>query len=130
MGWKAGKDCGLKLKDGSLFIKPTGKTPNVNVTWPKPITGGELKFRFRVRSTAKGIINLRWAEKGVKPLYFKDRWVRSGALQSEWQVLEIPFTAKNPITGFRFDPPGGGGETEIGKMEILRGKEVLLSWDF
>ncbi len=130
MGWKAGKDCGLKLKDGSLFIKPTGKAPNVNVSWPKPIMGGKLKFRIRVRSTAKGIINLRWAEKGVKPLYFKDRWVRSAALQSEWQVLEIPFTAKNPITGFRFDPPGGGGETEIGKMEILRGKEALLSWEF
>lgn len=130
LGWKAGKNCGLTLKDGSLIITSTGKTPNVNVTWPKAIAGGELKFRLRVRSTAKGIVNLRWSEKGVKPLYFKDRWVRSEGLKEEWQVLEIPFTAKKPMTGFRLDPPGSGGKTEIGKMEILRGNDVLLSWDF
>ncbi|MDF1811925.1 MAG: sulfatase [Verrucomicrobiales bacterium] len=126
------KGCSLKIREGNLVVKVTENNPKLNLTLKKAADPGDLILRVQLKAPSPGSIDLRWAEKGVKPTYFKDRRVVSNPFRkAEATDLEIPFTAKNPVTSFRLDFPGvKSGTISIDEISLLRAGETEHKWTF
>lgn len=132
IGWKAVKDGALSLEEpGVLQLTAEAENAHVNVTPKTAIPAGELLLRIQMKSDAPGRIDLRWAEKGVKPLYFKDRLVHSDPFPAGKEIVsEIPFSAGAPVSSLRIDFRRPPGEVEIRQVEIRKGDDVVATWDF
>tara|TARA_B110000908_G_scaffold151652_1_gene186581 strand:+ start:2830 stop:4728 length:1899 start_codon:yes stop_codon:yes gene_type:complete len=132
-GWNAHKGCTLSV-DGE-HVKVTAEVANakfnIRLTPHPPVESGKMVMRLRIKSDHPGKIHLRWEEKGVKPVYFRDRLVRTdGYPKDQWQTVDIPLTAKNPVASFRIDLMQPPGTILIEKVELLRDKKALRTWKF
>jgi arylsulfatase A-like enzyme len=131
IGWQAAKDCSLTRKKDRLEITTSAANAKVNVVVKPPVEAGDLVLRIQLKSDQAGKIDLRWAEQGVKPLYFKDRLKRSGGyVAGESQIVDIPFSANQAVTSMRIDFMQPAGTVEVDRVEILRAGKSVKEWDF
>ena len=131
MGWQAVKDCSLARKDNRLEITTSAAAAKVNVSLQPPLAAGQLVLKMDITSDQAGKIDLRWAEQGVRPMYFRDRLTRSGAYDAgKRTMLEIPFSAKKGVTSMRIDFMQAPGTIELNTVEILHAGKRLKRWDF
>lgn len=131
-GWSAAQGAQLTKKDSHLNVQCVEDNSKVNLAVREPVEGGQLTLRVRMNShDHPSAIHLRWAEKGVKPLYFRDRLVVTKPIPAgEWTTLDIPFAAKKPVTSFRIDFMRPPGRVEIESVELLRGEKIERTWRF
>lgn len=130
-GWRAQKSCALSVVGEHVKVTAREAKANFNIHLSPPVGSGKLMMRVRMKSNRPGKIHLRWEEKGVKPVYFSDRLVRTdGYLAEQWKTIDIPFTAKNPVASFRVDFMQPPGTILIDKVELLRDKTALRTWKF
>lgn len=103
----------------------------LNLT-PKPEVGaGDLTFQIKLKSPSPGRIDLRWGEKGVKPLYFKTRLESSkGYVAGEWVTVEVPFSAEKAVTQLRVDFMQEAKRVEIDSIQLRVGSEVVWEAGF
>ncbi len=138
MGWSPANGASLELADGHLVVHATEKDAKINLAVRPPADPGDLVLRLRVKPNGHpSPIHLRWAEQGVKPLYFRDRLAITKPVPADVATtIEIPFTAKKSVTSFRIDfifaiefmrPPG---RIELESVELLRAGEVEREWRF
>ena len=131
IGWRAVKDGRFADREDHLELNCLATNAHVNVGLKEPVAKGALVLRVRLESDRPGRIDLRWAEKGVKPLYFKDRLVRSEPFPADRPVtVEIPFEAAGAVTSFRVDLLRPPGKVKIRDLEIRRGEASEVAWDF
>ena len=131
IGWQSAKDCSLALKNDRLEVTTSAANAKVNVAVKPAVEAGDLVLRIHLKSDQAGKIDLRWAEQGVKPLYFEDRLKRSvGYVAGESQTIEIPFTAKTAVTSMRIDFMQPAGKVEVDSVEILRAGKPEKQWGF
>ena len=92
---------------------------------------GSLSLSVHFISTASGRIDLRWAEEGVKPEYYRSRLTRSDHYpESEETMVELPFEAGATVTSFRIDFMQPAGTIRVEKIEIKRNGTVEKAWVF
>ena len=130
-GWRATKGCALALRDGILEVTATEPNAHVTLALKDPAATGALALRLTFKSATPGRIDLRWSEEAVTPQFFRERLVRSGGYRGgEWQPVEMPFTAKKPVTSFRIDFMAPPGVIALREVELLRDGTVERRWDF
>ncbi|MDF1862525.1 MAG: sulfatase, partial [Verrucomicrobiales bacterium] len=128
-GLKPTKDCSLAIDNDELLVKATEKNSHITLTLKQPLAPGDLKLRLHLRAPHPGNIALRWSEKGVKPLFFKDRLEHSKPFEGgKWETITIPFSAAQAVTSFRIDFMTPAGEIRVGKMEVIREGKVTGLW--
>lgn len=128
LDWHELKNCELSREKEFLRVKCTGPDPHFHVKFEEPLPAGEYLMKARYRKTTKGVVEIRWAEKGVKPTYHRDRMTKTND-EEDFAVFRIE--AKNPITSFRIDPGAGVGEFEISSWRISNWeRETVRNWDF
>ncbi|MDF2377935.1 MAG: sulfatase [Verrucomicrobiales bacterium] len=123
----------LAVDDTSGIATLAGEGPNLklNLTLKPEVAPGDLTFTIKFRSPAEGRIDLRWAEKGVKPLYFNTRLKHSKRYAADaWIELRIPFAAEKAVTQMRVDFMQPGGIVEIDTMQVTAGSEVMWKAGF
>lgn len=123
----------LAVDDTSGIATLAGEGPNLklNLTLKPEVAPGDLTFTIKFRSPAEGRIDLRWAEKGVKPLYFNTRLKHSKRYAADaWIELRIPFAAEKAVTQMRVDFMQPGGSVEIDTMQVTAGSEVMWKAGF
>lgn len=123
----------LAVDDTSGIATLAGEGPNLklNLTLKPEVAPGDLTFTIKFRSPAEGRIDLRWAEKGVKPLYFNTRLEHSKRYAADaWIELRIPFAAEKAVTQMRVDFMQPGGSVEIDTMQVTAGSEVMWKAGF
>ena len=123
----------IAVDDTSGIATLAGEGPNLklNLTLKPEVAPGDLTFTIKFRSPAEGRIDLRWAEKGVKPLYFNTRLEHSKRYAADaWIELRIPFAAEKAVTQMRVDFMQPGGSVEIDTMQVTAGIEVMWKAGF
>ncbi|MEM1441059.1 MAG: sulfatase [Verrucomicrobiota bacterium] len=121
----------LRIEDGLgkfSFPEANGK---FEVFLKKPPAVGPLLLSLKIRSTLPGKVALRWAEEGVKPLYFKDRLAHSkGYTAGTWETVEIPIVAKKPVVRLRIDFLQPASTIDIEALSLLRGETKIFEATF
>jgi len=130
-GWKAQKGCTLSVDGEHVKVTAGEANAKFSIRLSPPVGPGKMMMRLRIKSDNPGQIHLRWEEKGVKPVYFSDRLVRTDSYpKDQWQSVDIPFTAKNPVASFRVDFMQAPGTILIEEVKLLRDKTALRTWKF
>lgn len=125
-GIVAGKHALLSIQGSRLLLELEGENPQVNLQFPSSIPPGELKLTIMGTSTDQGRLDLRWAEKGVKPLYFRDRLKSSQAYPAnEAFAIDVPFTPGKPVPSVRIDFRQKKGSVRIDQILVSRGGKAV-----
>ncbi len=132
LGIRPLKSASLSVKDGiATFVseEPNGKIDIALKSNPAP---GEFTLRIKFRTAAPGHIDLRWAEEGVKPIYFSDRLQRSKKYPAHenWQAIEIPFATAKALTNMRIDFMQAAGAVEIDEIAVMHDGETVWEQGF
>ena len=129
LGLVPGKNAVLSIEDGKLVVEATDTQANFELeTSADP---GSLSLSVHFTSTARGRIDLRWAEQDVKPEYFKSRLTRSDNYpESQDAMVELPFEAGATVTSFRIDFMQPAGTIQIEKIELKRNGAAEKTWLF
>lgn len=129
LGLVPGKNAVLSIEDDKLVVEATDT--QVNFELETSANPGSLSLCVYFTSTAKGRIDLRWAEQGVKPEYYRSRLTRSDHYEeSEETMVELPFEADAAVTSFRIDFMQPAGTIRVDKIEIRRNGAVEKTWAF
>jgi arylsulfatase A-like enzyme len=129
LGFTPGKNALLSLENNQLIVEALDTKVNFELkTTTEP---GELSLAVHFTSTVPGRIDLRWAEEGIAPVYFKNRLVRSRNYpKSKKSTAILPFTAGTTVTSFRIDFMQPAGTIQVEKIELQRHGTTEQSWTF
>ncbi|MDF1826450.1 MAG: sulfatase [Verrucomicrobiales bacterium] len=131
LGLKPLKNASLSAKEGIATFVSGKANGMIELTLKPNPSPGELKLHLKFHPSAPGRIDLRWAEKGIKPRYYRDRLERSGQYPAnQWQTLEIPFTPSNAINHLRVDFIQPAGEVKIDEIQVINDGEVVWEQGF
>lgn len=131
-GWQSGGTCLVALKDGSLIVTSSGGDPHLSFKLPTEVTQEELILKLTMSSDSKGSGNIFWQEKGVIPVFFRDR-SRSFEVQHDGQPHDysISWSAKNPVVAVRIDPSTAPGKITISRIQLVDGDgNEVYRWKF
>ncbi|MEC7409375.1 MAG: sulfatase [Planctomycetota bacterium] len=131
-GWQSGGTCLVALKDGSLIVTSSGGDPHLSFKLPIEVTQEELILKLTMSSDSKGSGNIFWQEKGVIPVFFRDR-SRSFEVQHDGQPHDysISWSAKNPVVAVRIDPSTAPGKITISRIQLVDGDgNEVYRWKF
>ena len=131
-GWQSGGTCLVALKDGSLIVTSSGGDPHLSFKLPTEVTQEELILKLTMSSDSKGSGNIFWQEKGVIPVFFRDR-SRSFEVQHDGQPHDysISWSAKNPVVAVRIDPSTAPGKITISQIRLVDGDgNEVYRWKF
>lgn len=131
-GWQPGGTCKLALKNASLILTSSGGDPHISFKLPTELKPRELVLEVTMASNSKGSAQFFWQEKGVTPMFFRDR-SRVFNVQHDGKLHQysVSLSAKAPVIGVRFDPSNARGEISISAMRLTdsEGHEVYR-WKF
>ncbi|MEM6915792.1 MAG: sulfatase [Verrucomicrobiota bacterium] len=98
------QDAVLQIEEGQLQFSSPGANGKIEIKLKNPPSAGAYTLSLTLRSQVSGKVALRWGEKGVKPIYFKERLVYSRKYEAGVsETIEIPFVADNPVLQLRID---------------------------
>ena len=123
-GWQPHPGTKLSITDGQLVIEHTKQDARLTFEASPPAEAGDLVFHIRVRPKVHpALIQLRWAEQGVQPRFFRDRLVTTGTMTADvWTEVEIPIPAKQAVTALRIDCIQPAGRVDMEAVELLRAR--------
>lgn len=128
-GLRPTRGCTLALEGEQLVVTAGAENSHVTLALKQALEPGDLRFRLRLRAEHPGRIALRWSEKGVKPLFFKDRLQYSGPFEAgDRETVLIPFSANHPVTSFRIDFMAPAGKFRIDRIELVRDEVATDLW--
>ena len=131
-GWQPGGTCKLALKDSSIIVTSSGGDPHLSFKLPIELTQQELVLKMTMASDSRGSGQIFWQEKGVTPVFFRDR-SRGFEIQHDGQPHEysISWSAKHPVVAVRIDPSKAAGEITIFGIRLIDGDgNEVYRWKF
>ena len=131
-GWQSGGTCKLTLQNESLIVISSGGDPHISFKLPTEVTQKELILKITMVSNSKGQGQIFWQEKGVTPMFFRDRsCVFNVQHDGKPHQYSVPLPAKNPVVGLRLDPSKAQGEISISQMQLIDSEgHELYRWKF
>lgn len=118
LGIRAGKGMKLDAAGGNLIASVEENNAQINLQLKEPSRQGEHTLVFDLFAEKPGRIALRWAEKGKKPLYFRDRLVLSSPYKVGASTIAIPFASENSVISFRADFQQQPGTVRISNIHF------------
>jgi hypothetical protein len=113
------RNCRLSEEDGKILLTATGENPHFTIRFKKPVEKGDLELVAEFTATEAGRIDFRWAEQGVKPLFYKDRLERSSKYKANQKTrIVIPFSAAHSGPSARVDFMQKSGSVRIEGITI------------
>ena len=91
-----------------------------------------LLLKMTMASDSRGSGQIFWQEKGVTPVFFRDR-SRGFEIQHDGQPHEysISWSAKHPVVAVRIDPSKAAGEITIFGIRLIDGDgNEVYRWKF
>lgn len=129
-GWQPAGTCRLTLNKSALVVHSTGGDPHLSFRLPKQVQGKNMTLSFTMESTSSGNGQIFWQEKGVPPIFFKDR---SQAFEAQHDGkphdYAITFSPNQPVLAVRIDPSRGPGKMELSNF-VLKNEDgdILHRW--
>ena len=131
-GWQPHAGTQLAAVGGQLVIEHGKPDARLTLEVSPPAPPGDFLVRLRIRTRKQPTpIQLRWAEQGVQPRFFRDRLVVSAAAAADvWTTVELPVAAKHAVPALRLDFIRPAGRIDLKSVELLRHGTRQRQWTF
>ena len=130
LGWQPNQQTRLKDLGNKLEVKSMGNDPFFIYKLAKPLPAGDYTVRVLLSSESRGDAQWFWQEKGVTPIFNKDRSDTSDMIHdgvARW--AEFQMEVREPILAFRFDPCRGKGTIVIESIEVTNSSgQAQFAW--
>ncbi len=132
-GLSAMNDCKIVVNhDNQLAVTSIGGDPHFKLELPRPHTPGQFTLEMRIKSTARGAGFVYWQEKGVQPIFARQRRAAYSAVHDgEFHDYQVTFTAQNPLVSIRIDPADKPGQIVFQSVRLRDSQgDVVHQWTF
>ncbi|MEM9015591.1 MAG: sulfatase-like hydrolase/transferase, partial [Verrucomicrobiota bacterium] len=130
-GWRPGALTKVTKSGGALWLDSSENKVEMTQTLAEALPSGTYEFLFELTPATGAHLDLRWGEEGVKPLFFRDRLEKKGAIPAgEQSEVRLIIEARHPITAFRIDVRRPRGKVILDRLLISHDGKLIRDWSF
>ena len=118
-GLSALHDCEVTVHNGELHIKCTGNDPHFRLATGGKLPAGKYELLIRMKSSAKGVGQVFWQERGTRPAFHRSRRVTfEPKTDGKFHDYRVELNPAKPLVAIRIDPSQRPGKVVIGSIKL------------
>lgn len=124
--------CDVSIDNGRLNVSAKTGDPHFTLTLPNPLPPGRFTVQLHMQSKARGDAHVYWQEKGVKPVFAKQRRTAVPiTYDGKFHDYSAVITPTKPLVAIRLDPADHPGSFEIERVQLCNADgKTCHQWTF